>query len=337
MKEKMHDLGVITDYLLKALPEEELERFDELSVTDDQFVDELHLVENELLDSYVRGNLTGKTLEQFKAAYLNGADGEQKVAFAHALQALGKKNPLPLLEKVQTGKAINPQPGMTVYRRFSLWDVFRIPRLAQFGVATAALVLVIVGGLLVIENTRLGRQLSKEGVNNSAPAQQAQEAQRELERPRESISTGEKELASNRNVNEGEQQSESKTPVRPPSTLSGAPRNVSVSSFVLTPQMRGPGEIKIVTVPANTSVVAIKVQLEPNQYSSYQVVVLNESNRVLWRSNTINFRQKTDQKNLSISFQAALLTEGTHVLQVYGIDERKSELLGDYPFKVMKQ
>ena len=101
--------------------------------------------------------------------------------------------------------------------------------------------------------------------------------------------------------------------------------------------MRGAGEIKIVTVPANTSVVAIKVQLEPNQYSFYQVVLLNESNRSLWRSNTINLRQKTDQKNLSISFQAALLTEGTHVLQVYGIDGRKSELLGDYPFKVMKQ
>ena len=335
MNEKMHDLGVITDYLLKALPEEELERFDELSVTDDEFVDELRMVENELLDSYVRGNLTGKTLEQFKAAYLNGADGQQKVAFAHALQAFGKKNPLPLLEKVQTGKAINPQP-MTVHRWFSQWDVFRIPRLAHFGVATAALVLLIVGGLLAIENIRHRRQLSQERVSNSAAAQQTHEAQREAERQPESNSTSEKELASNRNANEKGQQSESKTPVGPPSISSGARRNVSISSFVLTPQMRGPGEIKIVTLPAHTSVVAIKVQLEPNQYSSYQVVLLNESNQSLWRSNTINMREKTDYKNLSISFPAGLLKQGTHVLQVYGIDRGQSELLGDYPFRVMK-
>ena len=336
MKENADDFRVITDYLLKALPEEELEQLDELSVTDDEFVAKLRMVENELIDSYVRGNLTEKRLEQFKAAYLYGADRRQKVDFAHALQAFGKKHPLPLLQKVQSGKSINPQPEMTAHRWFELWEVFRTPRLAQFGFAMAALVLLIVGGLLAIENIRHRRQLSQERVSNSAAAQQTHEAQRDAERQPESNSTREKELASNSNANEKEQHSESKTPVGPPSTLSGARRNVSISSFVLTPQMRGPGEIKIVTLPAHTSVVAIKVQLEPNQYSSYQVVLLNESNQSLWRSNTINMREKTDYKNLSISFPAALLKQGTHVLQVYGIDRGQSELLGDYPFRVMK-
>ena len=336
MNKNADDFRVITDYLLKALPEEELEQLDELSVTDDEFVDELRMVENELIDSYVRGNLTGERLEQFKAAYLYGTAGRQKVDFAHALQAFGKNHPLPLLETAQSEKSINPQPEMTIHGWFSPWEVFRIPRLAQFGFAMAALVLLIVGGLLAIENIRHTRQLSQERVSNSAAAQQPHEAQREPERQPESNSTREKELASNRNANEGGQESESKTPVGPPSTLSGARRNVSISSFVLTPQMRGPGEIKIVTVPANTSVVAIKVQLEPNQYSSYQLVLLNESNRSLWRSNTINVREKTDYKNLSISFPAALLKQATHVLHVYGIDRGQSELLGDYHFKVMK-
>ena len=77
MNKNANDFEVITDYLLKALPAEELERLDELSVTDDEFVDELRMVENELIDSYVCGNLTGKRLEQFKAAYLYGAEGRQ--------------------------------------------------------------------------------------------------------------------------------------------------------------------------------------------------------------------------------------------------------------------
>jgi hypothetical protein len=41
----------------------ETERFDELSFIDDDFAEQLTVVENELIDNYVRGELSGEKLE----------------------------------------------------------------------------------------------------------------------------------------------------------------------------------------------------------------------------------------------------------------------------------
>jgi len=59
------DEQVITDYLLGALPEAETERLDELSLTDDDFIRRLKVAENDLVDAYVKGELSGGALAQF--------------------------------------------------------------------------------------------------------------------------------------------------------------------------------------------------------------------------------------------------------------------------------
>lgn len=60
-----YDNNKITAYLLGALPETEAEIFDELSFTNDDFVNELSATEKDLIDAYVRNELRGTTLEQF--------------------------------------------------------------------------------------------------------------------------------------------------------------------------------------------------------------------------------------------------------------------------------
>ena len=70
------------DYLLGKLPEEDRKRFDDLSLMDDEFTDLLELVENELIDQYVRGELTGDTLKCFSSHYLASPIRREKVEFA---------------------------------------------------------------------------------------------------------------------------------------------------------------------------------------------------------------------------------------------------------------
>ena len=64
------DVQKMIHYLLGSLPEKEAERLDELSITDDDFALRLNDAENDLVDAYVRGELSAETRERFKTFYL---------------------------------------------------------------------------------------------------------------------------------------------------------------------------------------------------------------------------------------------------------------------------
>src|ERR1700737_3619454 len=83
-----YDDRVLTRYLLGALPGEEAERFDELSIADDEFASRLSAGENDLVDAYIRGEPSGEHLEQFKSFYLSSPKRREKVTFAEALSSL---------------------------------------------------------------------------------------------------------------------------------------------------------------------------------------------------------------------------------------------------------
>ena len=72
-------------YLVGALDDDEIERYDELSIADGEFAVRLQSVEDDLVDSYVRGELSGDTLDRFRAVYLPTPAGRDKVRFAEAL------------------------------------------------------------------------------------------------------------------------------------------------------------------------------------------------------------------------------------------------------------
>lgn len=74
-------------YLVGALDDGEIERYDELSIADGEFAVRLQSVEDDLVDSYVRGELSGDTLDRFRAVYLSTQTGRDKVRFAEALLA----------------------------------------------------------------------------------------------------------------------------------------------------------------------------------------------------------------------------------------------------------
>ena len=74
-------------YLLGLLPEEDAERLDELSITDDNVAGRLRIVEDDLVDAYVSGELAGELLERFESFYLSSERRRQKVKFARSFLA----------------------------------------------------------------------------------------------------------------------------------------------------------------------------------------------------------------------------------------------------------
>ena len=75
----------LVDYLLGRLSDEEAEPYDERSIADEDFVWRLRAVENDLIDAYVRGSLTGDTRRRFETVYMASPRRRERVMFARSL------------------------------------------------------------------------------------------------------------------------------------------------------------------------------------------------------------------------------------------------------------
>src|SRR5579862_7073479 len=85
------DQNVLRRYLLGDLPQAEIERMDELSVTDDEFSDRLLTAEDDLVDAYIHQELDEPSLARFKAHYQNSVRRRQKVQFAEDFAAFAAR------------------------------------------------------------------------------------------------------------------------------------------------------------------------------------------------------------------------------------------------------
>src|ERR1700721_1918691 len=88
---QVYDDQLLIRYLLGLLTPEETERLDELSIASDDFACRLRDVENDLVDAYASGELSGETLTRFQSSYLSSAEGRERVRFAEALLANGSR------------------------------------------------------------------------------------------------------------------------------------------------------------------------------------------------------------------------------------------------------
>ena len=326
------DINQITQYLLGALPERETERLDELSITDDEFATALGSAELDLVDAYVHGELSGATLKQFESQFLASPLRREQVRFAQAFQNFAAKAPVtqPIdVERTRRETAVRQKSAGW----FSALLAFRATRPAlQWGLAVAALILLTGSVLLLFQNMRLREQINQTQARRDELQQREFELQKQLENQRTAHATTEQELERVRE--ERARLDEQLKSGRPQSSPGGA----AIVSLILTPQMRGVGQTKSVTISETTERVAIRLELEPNDYSTYSVTLIDQArSQTLWRSAGIKAAGSGDRKSLSVNFSAALLHSGLYRMQVSGIPPSGSpEVVGDYPFRVSK-
>lgn len=353
MKQETYNDEAIKRYLLGALPEAEAEALDELSFTDDRFADALLAKEKHLVDAFVNGELSGTELERFKSYYLVTPLRREKVKLAQAIHHFAEANSVVHVAGVDVQQAAK--------RNGSSWfppsGTFTVPRLAiQWGAAFAVLVTLIVGGWFAFENTGLRQQISQTPAVQDAPTQAEQRLQKGVEGQRDATSNTKQELAPAREERErlpqepehqkvqaqqqtserpsGLEQSRSQRQPRPAS-----PGGVNLATFILTPQLRTSAEqLPTVSIPARTAQVAMRLQLDPNDYKAYRVALFDQSGaQIVWRSNNLRASIAGDDKILNIRFPAGLLKRQKYMLRVSGISANTaSEIVGDYPFLVVK-
>ncbi|MDX6694576.1 MAG: hypothetical protein QOF02_2179 [Blastocatellia bacterium] len=75
----------IIAYFLEELPEEELEQFEDECFAQESWSEQINLVEEDLIDDYLRYELTPERHERFKQKYLTTAARRERVGMAAAL------------------------------------------------------------------------------------------------------------------------------------------------------------------------------------------------------------------------------------------------------------
>ncbi len=113
-------------YLLGPMTEEEMTQVEERYFSDPDLFARLEAVEEDLVDDYVRGNLSGAERGRFEQSYLNSPQRQEKVRFARLLQQY-------LAE--QEARA----PEVAKRARAPMWLPMRFP-------LAAAAAIVLVGG-----------------------------------------------------------------------------------------------------------------------------------------------------------------------------------------------
>lgn len=339
MEKGIYKDKVIRDYLLGALSEDETERLDELSVTDDEFAARLQAIENDLVDSYTRGELSGESLERFRSHYLSSPRRREKVAFAEELGKLTDR--IALTETAEKKIPIFSQPSSTARldeKKVSTRRFFSFPRaVLQWGLAAAVLLILASGGWLVFDNLRLQNQVNHARAEREALEKREQELQSQLDKQHSLDSEKEQELAGLRErLAELEQRPTEAS--RDGSQSPSIQQEPNIIAFALSPQLRSAGQIAILTVPSDADLIAIELELEPNDFAWYRAELKSQSEgQIVWKSGRSRARMKGDSKAVTVSLRSTLLRSQMYVIEITGISSSgDAEIIGSYPFRVIK-
>jgi len=295
-------------YLIGGVPSDEAERLDELSVSDDGVAERLREVENDLVDAYVRDELTGEVRDLFIANYLDVPAHREKVRFAEALYAREKAS-------VATAGLAARRPSA----RFS--------PVARWGWAIAALLVVAVTGLLVAQNVRLQREVATARATRSTLEQREQDLQLQLRSEKTAHTQTAAELA---RVRESIAANDAQARA---TAAPGAP----LLSFLLVPSTRGITDVPQIAVPRGTPQIEVRLLLEDDEFPQYRVTLKDSgSDSAVWRSPAVKSSPSADGKVVRTSVPAARLTPKHYRFELSGIRAAgEPDVIASYPVAVV--
>ena len=292
-----HDDEELIQYVLGLLPDEATEQLDEASIADDEIAARLRSVETDLVDSYVRGQLAGATLERFESYYLSSPRRRQNTRTAASfVRAIDRPTTDVALEK---------------------WAnrLTRPANLARFGVA-AALILLVAGMLLVRATRPSSEQTVRLGTSVAPPTKESTPA------------SGDDQKAA---------AAPGPTPAAPasPSTRDiQRPSPGQIVAVALLPPTREVAPVPTLVVPADADRVRFELQLESNDFPRYRVGLKDiATGRVVWRSDWM--QASADQASVSAVVPAALLRPQHYSLDLTGqVSTGREQVIGSYTVRI---
>ncbi len=304
-----NDELLVRRYLLSSVTEEEREQVEKRLMSDDDFFRQIDLVEDELVEEYLDGELAGADRRRFEDTFLCAPERQHKLRFIRALRVYAADASQQAALQDRPSKHPWYQPILRVF------DISR-PVLA-YSLASAVLVLMGGGAWLLV---RMG------GLENQISGLQARQQDRETEESRLRALL-EKERSRADEIAGLLQQEQAK---RTPTPLA----MVSQPWFTVAPgAQRSAGPVQAFEIPKGALLVGLKLDLPENWKQTYRVVLLSPDKEILSRS---NLKAAVSEKEITIGFSvpASDLPAGHCEIRLYGTGE--TEILETYSFRVIR-
>lgn len=312
---------MMIQYLLGELSEAWKARFEEYLFADPDCYEQLQIVEEGLIDDYVRGRLNPERRFRFETHYLISERRRQKVAFVRTMI-----------------RAIADLPTSTHHESSNRWqsvmswlDRLAAPRLALAGLA----LLISIGGTwLAIEMARLRihqAQMETElaALRHSEPASQT---------------ASQPQLTAGTPSPNAEADS---APTYPKSSSrSGVPSHSAAITYTLEPGRTRDAEAQpgrseradLISIAHGTRRIRLRLMFEDAaSFQSFRATLMRAEGQMVSLPGNLRLKPGSDGNTIVVDLPARLLARGDYVLTLLGVTESgETEELGDFYFAVQR-
>lgn len=325
MAADLNNEKLISRYLLGELSEEQQVEIEDRAFADQDYLASITAVENDLIDEYVRHELSEADRRKFESRFLASTERRKRVEFAKALTRVP-----PVAKKTQLAS--------WSWRESLYAFISGLNPAARFAFAAAMLVLLVGGAWLLTTTLRLRSQLTQLQAENQSRQNQRQALEQQIEAERRRN----EEL--NARLNQEKQQreqsdeslrqlSETADPTNPP------PRPVIASLTLLPGLSRGGGDKPSLVMPGDARLVRLNIGIDPEeQYKNFAVELRTTAGRHVWNRENLAARNRRGARAIGLTLPASVLKSGEYELRLRGLKEGgEAEDIGFYYFDVKKR
>lgn len=309
-------------YLLGELSEAEQSRLEERFFHDAELSELLSEVEDDLIDQYVRKELSARDRLRFERHFLISERRREKIELARALLQS---------EKASATAEVTHQQKASVGWKVLLSRLQNSPYLS-YSMAAAVLLLLISGIWLVYDIRQLQREVTQMKAERDQSGQQEDQLRKEATELRQ---RSDELAAQNEKLQEElsllKQQSE--TQGKEPGTAS------SLLALVLSPGSRSNEAVKSLIVSGSVQTVRLQLNLNAGyEYRAYQVKLQTAAGALIRSWKRLSTASVRGKRVVFVAVPAGLLSEGQYELTVSGIAEpNRIEDVDYYYFRVQKE
>lgn len=335
---KLENKKLIREFLFGELPEQERLELEEKFITDAKFFEEIKVVEDELIEKYVRRWMDSAENSKFEQNFLTTKKRRAGVEFSRRM-----------ISKLQEQRAeiIAVKKNDAVISEESVWQklagLFLTPKTAM--AAAFSMLIIVFGSWFLYQNmsdkkTEIVKNQNSEILENPkqiitpTPDISPEKLAKNVENNIEDVNNKQDENLENKpSIKKTPKKSNEKikkipTPTKTPQIKKSAPNPV-LALFAGT--LRSAGETNELNLPKNAKGANLQLNLESVDYKNYQAALTDAGGNVIYQKS--NLKPKKSQINFFIPSKN--LNKGDYIIKLYGKnDSGKNESAADFQFRV---
>ena len=318
---------LFSQYLLGELPEEQQVEIEDRAFSDKDYLASITGVENDLIDEYVRGELSATERQRFETRFLASAERRKRVEFARTLGTVVSESAAPEKKVVQQARGWSWRESVYAF-------LSGLNPAARLAFVAAAILFVAGAAWLFVETQRLRRQVTQLQAENQSGQNLQQALEQERKRSAELNARLDQEKQQREQTDESLRQltetAEATNPVPPP---------VIASLTLLTGLSRGGGQKPTLDLSNDARLVRLHIGIDPEeQYKSFAVELRTLAGRQVWNRENLAPRTRRGTRAVGLTLPATVLKPGEYELRLRGLTEGGGpEDVGFYYFNVRKR